>query len=234
MSPEILHGLLYWLPAFLVSTTFHEAAHAWTALRGGDPTAYHGGQASLWPWPHMKREPIGMIVVPLLTTLTQGWTMGWASAPYDTRWALAHPRRAAVMAAAGPLANLALALASFGAIELGLSAGVFALPERMSGDALVAWAGPATAIGPIAASALSVMVALNLLLFAFNLLPLPPLDGASAITLALPDTLARAWRGLMQAGAVRLLGLLVAWRVFPYVAGPLFQALFHALRAGRG
>ena len=102
-----------WFVAFLFSTTVHEAMHAWVAYRGGDPTAYHGGQVSLSPFPHISREPIGMLVVPLLTSLTQGWAMGWASAPYDPYWAARHPRRAALMAAAGPAGNFAIAIVAF-------------------------------------------------------------------------------------------------------------------------
>jgi hypothetical protein len=94
---------LIWFVAFLASTTVHEAMHAWAAWKGGDPTAYHGGQVSLSPLPHIRREPIGMVVVPLLTAPTQGWAMGWASAPYDPFWAARHPRRAALMAFAGPV-----------------------------------------------------------------------------------------------------------------------------------
>jgi len=67
---------LVWFVAFLLSTTVHEAMHAWAAWRGGDPTAYHGGQVSLSPLPHIRREPIGMLVVPLLTALTQGGQWG--------------------------------------------------------------------------------------------------------------------------------------------------------------
>jgi Zn-dependent protease len=100
MDPAIATGVI-WVVAFLFSTTVHEAMHALVAWKGGDPTAYHGGQVSLSPIPHIKREPIGMLVVPLITTFTMGWTMGWASAPYDPVWAERHPRRAALMAAAG-------------------------------------------------------------------------------------------------------------------------------------
>ena len=73
MSPDALAlGLLYYV-VFLFSTTFHEAAHAWAAMRGGDLTAYHGGQVSLDPRPHIRREPFGMLILPLVTTLTSGW-----------------------------------------------------------------------------------------------------------------------------------------------------------------
>ena len=110
MDQNTLATGFLWFLAFLFSTTVHEAMHALAALKGGDPTAYHGGQVSLSPIPHIRREPIGMLVVPLLTALTQGWAIGWASTPYDTRWAAQYPKRAALMAAAGPAGNLSIAL----------------------------------------------------------------------------------------------------------------------------
>jgi hypothetical protein len=102
MEREALVQGLLWVAVFLFSTTVHEAVHALAALRGGDPTAYLGGQVSLAPLPHIRREPIGMLVVPILTVFTNGWALGWASTPYDPYWAARHPRRAATMAAAGP------------------------------------------------------------------------------------------------------------------------------------
>src|SRR5437588_6666691 len=91
---------LTWFLVFLFSTTLHEAGHALAAYRLGDPTAYHGGQVSLSPLPHIRREPVGMLIVPLVSfALSRGsWMMGWASAPYDPDWAHHHPRRAAIMA----------------------------------------------------------------------------------------------------------------------------------------
>ena len=127
MDPSIATGFI-WFVAFLFSTTVHEAMHALVAWKGGDPTAYHGGQVSLSPIPHIRREPIGMLVVPLLTAFTQGWAMGWASAPYDPVWAERHPKRAALMAAAGPAGNFIIAAIAFVLIKLGLMAGIFAAP----------------------------------------------------------------------------------------------------------
>ena len=100
METDALIRGLQWFVVFLLSTTLHEAAHALVALRGGDPTAYLGGQVSLSPVPHIRREPLGMLVVPLLMTVLNGWAVGWASTPYDPLWASRHPRRAASMAAA--------------------------------------------------------------------------------------------------------------------------------------
>ena len=64
-SPEMLVLGVTWYVAFLFSLTLHEAAHALAAYKLGDPTAYHGGQVTLNPLPHMQREPFGTILVPL-------------------------------------------------------------------------------------------------------------------------------------------------------------------------
>ena len=66
---------------FVFAVTVHEAAHAWVAMLGGDLTAYSGGQVSLDPLPHMKREPFGMVVLPILTVALNGFPIGYASAP---------------------------------------------------------------------------------------------------------------------------------------------------------
>src|SRR5688572_32687623 len=121
-----------WFLAFLFSTTVHEAMHAFVAWKGGDPTAYHGGQVSLSPIPHIRREPIGMLVVPLLTSMTQGWAMGWASAPYDPVWAERHPQRAALVAAAGPAGNFMLAFVAFVLLKAGLLTGFFMAPDSVN------------------------------------------------------------------------------------------------------
>src|SRR6185295_2409825 len=112
MDEQTLATGFLWFVAFLFSTTVHEAMHALAALRLGDPTAYNGGQVSLSPIPHIRREPVGMLVLPLVTALTQGWAVGWASAPYDPYWAERYPQRAAVMAAAGPAGNFMTMLLS--------------------------------------------------------------------------------------------------------------------------
>jgi Zn-dependent protease len=223
MSPEatpLVLGLT-WFVVFLFSTTLHEASHAFAAYKLGDATAYRGGQLSLNPLPHIRREPVGMVVVPLLTYVTRGWMMGWASAPYDPDWAHRFPRRAAVMALAGPAANLLLALTAGLLIRTGLAIGLFYPPERISFTAITA----ATAGSSLAAAAvlpLSLLFSLNLMLFVFNLLPLPPLDGSSALPLLMTDAGARRYRQILHQPALSLLGLLVAWRLFD----PLLPLLF--------
>ena len=221
-----------WFLAFLFSTTVHEAMHALAALRGGDPTAYHGGQVSLSPIPHVRREPIGMLVVPLLTALTQGWAIGWASTPYDPRWAAHYPRRAAIMAAAGPAGNLSIALVAFLLIKIGLAAGWFIAPDRVSFEHIVA--SPIGDGQTFAGEMLSIFLTLNVLLCAFNLIPLPPLDGASVIGLFIPESAAVKMRELSHSPLFQMAGLVIAWRVFPSIVGPLFGLVLRAVHPGLG
>jgi Zn-dependent protease len=228
MEPgALLHGLM-WFVAFLFSTTVHEAMHALAALRGGDRTAYLGGQVSLSPLPHIRREPIGMLVVPLLTAFTNGWAIGWASTPYDPVWAARHPRRAATMAAAGPAGNLIIAAGAFLLLKAGLAVGIFVAPERVRFHHLVeAASGEAwlTGVGEM----LTILLVLNVLLFVFNMLPFPPLDGASAIGGLLPERAAATLRGLVANPAFALIGILIAWQIFPSLARPLFRAVLNLL-----
>ena len=221
-----------WFTAFLFSTTVHEAAHAFVAWRLGDPTAYHGGQVSLNPVPHIAREPIGMLVLPLLTSLTQGWALGWASAPYDPHWADRYPKRAAIMSTAGPAGNLLIALLALGLLKVGLASGWFMAPDRVSFDSLVEMASGG---GPnFLTTILSVFLVLNVFLGVFNLLPLPPLDGASVITLFLPEPLAVRMRELATSAVFSVVGLVVAWQVFPTIVRPLFSFVLLLVHPGVG
>ena len=229
METDLATGFI-WFVAFLFSTTVHEAMHAFVAWKGGDPTAYHGGQVSLSPIPHIRREPIGMLVVPLLTSLTQGWAMGWASAPYDPRWAERYPQRAALMAAAGPAGNFLIALVALVALRAGLMVGWFVAPESASFDSLVAVAsgGGLSFVGTV----LSVLLVLNVFIGLFNLLPLPPLDGFSVFGILLPEQHAQRLRQLESNGAMSMIGLFVAWRIFPLITDPLFSMLLWLVHPG--
>ncbi len=230
MSPDIATGLAFFA-VFLFSTTLHEAAHAWAALRGGDPTAYHGGQVSLDPIPHMKREPFGMVILPLITSVTMGWPMGYASAPYDPRWALRFPRRAALMALAGPAANLLLVLLCFAAMRGLAASGIFHPPNSVNFGQLTATeAGAAwSTVGHF----LSIGFSLNLLLFVFNLLPFPPLDGSAAITLLMTRRLTTRYQlWVWGSPLLGFLGIFIAWQLFPPVFAPVFRLAINLIYPG--
>jgi Zn-dependent protease len=233
MTPDFLVTGFAWYVVLLFSTTCHEAAHALAAKLGGDLTAFHGGQVSLDPVPHIRREPFGMVVFPILSYIVGGWMMGWASAPYDPLWAERHPKRAAWMSLAGPAANFTLVLLAAILIHAGIFFGVFESPDSAGFSHIVAALQPGVPHG--AATVLSIMFSLNLLLGLFNLLPVPPLDGFGAVGLFLSEDAAarfQAWGHHIR--AFSMIGILVAWRLFDPIFDPLFTLSLKLLYPGQG
>jgi Zn-dependent protease len=212
LTPQLLALGFIWFVAFLFSTTCHEAAHALVAKLGGDETAALGGQVSLNPVPHMKREPWGMIVIPILSYLMMNGNgmMGWASAPYDPLWERRHPRRSGWMALAGPTANLLLMLLAVAGLRLGAAEGWF------HGD-------PVTGHRDFAAVTLMIFFSLNLLLGTFNLLPVSPLDGSTVILLFMSEKTAQRYLDWLRGNSLAMVGLLVGLLAFRYIYGPIYD-----------
>jgi Zn-dependent protease len=222
MRTTLLNAIA-WVIIFILSATVHEAAHAWASKRGGDPTAYLGGQVTLNPVPHIKREPLGMLIFPFITSLISGWPFGYASAPYDAHWAYLHPRRAAWMSAAGPAANLLIVVLCTIAIKIGITAGVLIQPNYINFQHIVnsassgGWDGMAIFV--------SMLFSLNLILTIINFIPFPPLDGSNIISLFLHDEAARKYRRAISNPMFSIIGFIIAWQIFD----PLFKLLFPAL-----
>jgi Zn-dependent protease len=218
LTPEKLVLGFISYAVFLFSTTCHEAAHALVAKIGGDTTAALGGQVSLNPIPHIRRSFFGMVIFPIASFLlsagmgTAGM-IGWASAPYDPLWERRHPRRSAWMALAGPAANYTLMLLA-------------ALAMRVAREYL---RDPATGRLTFAGVTLVVVFSLNLLLGTFNLLPVPPLDGSTAIMLFMSESRSQKYldwiRGSSYAMAGLLVGMVLFSRVFPYVESVAWRIL---------
>jgi Zn-dependent protease len=229
--PNLAQGALWYL-AFLFSIVVHEASHAYAAMKLGDNTAYEGGQVTLDPLPHIKREPVGTVVVPLVSYLAGGWMIGWASAPYDPVWARSYPQRSAVMSLAGPLANLMVVVAAGFAIRLGVALDLFYAPNSLNLSHIVA----AHEDGTMAAIAtlLSILFSLNLLLFTFNLMPLPPLDGSGIIPFVLSKERAVAYMDLVQNSQLAFFGIFIAWKAFDYVFDPVHLLFVNLLYPGYG
>lgn len=216
MTASFLTDLMVWYIIFLFSTTLHEASHAFISAWGGDDTASRSGQVTLNPMPHIKREKVGMVVVPILSFfLNHGsWMIGWASAPFNPYWAARHPKRSFLMSLAGPLSHLIPITIAGIAIVVGARTGFF---DGQSGAAM--------AIHRF----FSIMLLLNIILLIFNLMPLPPLDGSEIWYLFIKSEESRLrWR--FTANSYSLAGLLLAWYCFPYVYYPVGGAI-HALIA---
>ncbi|MCK5941388.1 MAG: site-2 protease family protein, partial [Planctomycetes bacterium] len=187
----------------IFSLTFHEAAHGLVAKLGGDPTAWNAGLMTLNPVPHMRREPFGMLVIPIVILyLSAGrYCFGGASAPIDGLWAARHPRKAALMSFAGPLANLVLATIGFAIMFL------IARP-----DPKVDWQGTTF-------DTAHVVFSLNLILALFNLLPLPPFDGAGVVG-GLSAAMQRLYDSYARIPMYSIISMLIAWQLLPYVFFP--------------
>jgi len=178
----------------LFSLTVHEMAHAWTADRLGDPTARLLGRISLNPIVHA--DPLGTIVLPLVALFTNAPLIGWAKPVPVTLRYLRHPRRDYILvAAAGPASNLVLAV--FAATLLA----ILPISPHTLGESNVSV--------PLA-SILSRLMALNVLLAVFNMIPIPPLDGGNVLGGLLPLNLAVLFNKVRPYGFVLLYALVLS------------------------
>ncbi len=219
-----------WYVAFLMSTTCHEAAHALAAKLGGDPTAFHGGQVSLNPIPHIRREPFGLLVIPILSFVMGGAMIGWASAPYDPMWQQQHPKRASWMALAGPAANFTIFLIALICMRVGLATGFFAPGQYAMAHIVTAVDAP---VAEAMATLVSIFFSLNLLLGTFNLLPIPPLDGYSVLGIfTTKDMALRLSQWAASFRSFSLIGILVGWQLFGSVYPKVFLAALRLVYPG--
>jgi Zn-dependent protease len=166
--------------------------------------------------------------VPILSYISSGWMIGWASAPYSPAWAQQYPKRAALMAMAGPAANFAIAFVSWCGLKLGLLTGVFVSGNGWSFSETVSSVDPG--LWHLAAALLSLGFSLNVLLGIFNLIPLPPLDGSALPLLFLHDEMARTYQRFSRSTVPALFGLFIAWQFFPRIYRPLFAWLESTLQ----
>jgi Zn-dependent protease len=226
---NLADGIL-WYVVFLFSTVFHEAAHAFTAHKMGDSTAHSIGQVSLNPIPHIKREPFGTVIVPLLSFAAGGWMIGWASTPYNPQWAHDYPKKAAAMAAAGPISNFILLILSVIIIHTGIAAGFFIQPDTITISGIVSGVGASWMA--ILAKIISVMFSLNLILFVFNLLPFPPLDGSAIPPMYLSEEVGRKYISFVRKPAFALAGLFIAWNLFDIIYFKIHLIVINLLYPG--
>lgn len=176
----------------LFAVTLHEVAHGWAARGLGDRTAEMFGRLSLNPLRHV--DPIGTLLVPGLTFLLGGIIFGWAK-PVPVTWEkLRNPRRdMALVALAGPGANLLMLLCWVAVTRLALSA-IEALPYAAAPLIYMGFTG----------------IMVNGVLMVLNLLPLPPLDGSRVIASILPPRLADKYQMVEPYGLLILVVLLAS------------------------
>ncbi|HXY68720.1 MAG TPA: site-2 protease family protein [Gemmatimonadales bacterium] len=180
------------LPVLLFSVVAHEYAHAWTAFRQGDPTAYMLGRLTLNPVPHI--DPMMSVLVPVgLWILSHGtWTFGAAKpVPVNPRNFRNYRRGDLIVSSAGIVTNLLIALGCSVAFAV----------IGLLGQALPAAAGVLGTLQRMAFFG----IFLNYVLAVFNLVPLPPLDGSHLFYHLLPPALGARYRAVGRYGFVVLL-----------------------------
>ncbi len=200
--PQIARFIAFAITAIL-AFAYHEFAHAIVADRLGDPTPRSFGRITPNPFVHLSLYGLAFLFL---------IGFGWAVTPVNPNRLRGNPRHSmAIVAVAGPLANLAMAL-------------LFALPIRLGlvtpdyGDVL-----------PALWQFLEVGLSINLLLFAFNLLPIPPLDGFTILQGLLPPDLAYQLDGVRQYGTFILLGVIV---ILPLVGLDVFGLIIFPVMSG--
>ncbi len=203
MSTQIV---IFEIIVLVFSAIIHEYMHGWMADRLGDPTAKNLGRLTLNPIPHI--DLFGSIILPLVLVFSgAGFVLGWAKpVPFNPNNLRDQKYGAAKVAAAGPMANLIVAL-------------FFGLLIRFLGGWLLN-------INPVLLDFFAIIVFINLLLLVFNLVPIPPLDGSKVLMPFLPYSWQIKYASLERFGF--FLVLLFVIFAFSLIA-PIIYFLFSLL-----
>ncbi len=202
---SLVQRIIVWLLPVVLAITVHEVAHGWVAKKYGDNTAYAQGRLTLNPIKHI--DWFGTIIIPCLLLITfTGFIFGWAKpVPVDPR-NFKNPRRAmSVVAIAGPLSNLVMAIGWALLARLGVMINIeyFTMPLIYTGIA---------------------GISINIVLMLINMLPIPPLDGSRVLSGFLPARLAWQYNKLERIGFFILLGLLWSGVLTMLLGYPMFYA----------
>lgn len=204
-----------WFVIFLLSLSIHEAAHAWTAQKMGDPTARYLGRVTLNPLAHI--DLIGTIIFPLMSILTGSFFFGWAKpVPVDLNQLRNRKLGDILVSLAGPASNVLLALIFFVLLKVSRDAPQFLQP-----------------LGTFALPVIQMLqtgLTLNIVLAVFNLLPIPPLDGSHVLQNLLPENAAQAFASISPLVGMVILFVLVNMGITNQILAPIFSAVGTALR----
>lgn len=199
----LFEKIIIWSVPVIFGITVHEVAHGWLANKLGDPTAKIQGRLTLNPIKHI--DPIGTLVVPAILLYVSNFVLGWAR-PVPVNWNnLRHPRRdMALVAAAGPGANLVMLIVWFILAKLFL---VASLPIATTEILLVMCEAG---------------IIINIILMILNMLPLLPLDGGRVMSALLPIWLSRYYARLEPFGLLIIILLLVTGLLQQILGPPVF------------
>jgi Zn-dependent protease len=212
----------------VLAFSVHESAHAYVAMRLGDPTAYMLGRVTLNPAKHI--DPWGSVVVPLISLFYGGFLIGWAKpCPVTPRNFRNYRRDDILVSLAGPASNLAMAFIALAVLIVLKHAG-----GGPAIDAAGAVADHATDVDPTgmrlfpAALVLYYGVTINLVLFVFNLFPIPPLDGSHVLRHFLPYKLEQVYNQIGMWGLMLI--FILGGRFIAAFYYPLLGVFDHVLQ----
>ncbi len=210
---NLLQKIVIWVIPVIFAITVHEVAHGWVANKLGDPTAKLLGRLTLNPIKHI--DLIGTIIVPTILIFVGGFIFGWAK-PVPVDWRnLHHPRRdMGLVAIAGPLANLLMALIWLAIMKLG----IYLSAQGTTAGAILVFMG-------------QIGIQINLILMVLNFLPIPPLDGSKVLMSFLSPAAAMSFAKIEPYGFFILLALL-ATGILGRVIGPIIDFLRGLLLGG--
>jgi Zn-dependent protease len=222
--------IVFEIVVLILAFSVHECAHAWTAWRLGDPTARMLGRVTLNPIRHL--DPIGSVVFPLISLVYGGFLIGWAKpTPVTGRNFKNYRRDDILVTLAGPASNLlsaTIALILLIVLKHVLPGGEASIATAMA----IAMHIPGVAteglptLFPIALF-LYLVISINLLLFVFNLIPLPPLDGSHILRHFLPYRAAQVYDRMGMFALIIL--FLLGGRFIAAFFYPLYNAFNHIL-----
>ncbi len=213
MLQDIVSQISIWALPVLAAIIFHEVAHGWVAYRLGDPTAARMGRLTLNPLSHV--DPFGTVLLPLLLIVVGApFLFGYAKPVPVNFYNLRHPKRDMIwVALAGPVTNILLAAASVYVLRFVSSAGN-SLPVFIA--------------APLSFMAQS-SVNINVMLAAFNLFPIPPLDGGRVLVGLLPEPYSSTVARIEPYGFLILIVLLMT-HLLDFLMGPLVYFVIRVLR----
>lgn len=213
MDLSLIQKIAIWAIPVLFAISLHEVAHGWVASFFGDQTARLSGRLSINPIKHI--DIVGTVIVPLLMLAVSNFIFGWAKpVPVDAR-NMRNPRRdMAIVALAGPMANLLMALAWGVIARLGV--------WLSQGDETGVWLGvPLVYMGGAG-------IMINVVLLVLNLIPLPPLDGGKILESILPRR-AAYYLNFLEPYSFLIILLLLATGALSYVMAPPVFFLINAI-----